>query len=56
MTKQYDYFWDWLEEAKGDLSIRQVEDRAKSPRSRIGNASSARRKPTELVCLSIAKG
>ncbi len=49
-------FWDWFDKMRGDLTIRQVEERAGVPRSRIGNPYSAKRKPTELICLSIAKG
>jgi hypothetical protein len=49
-------FWEWFDEARGDLSIRQVEERAKCPRGRIGNPYSAKREPTSLVCTSIAEG
>lgn len=49
-------FWNWFDEARGDLSIRQVEERARCPRGRIGNPYSAKRGPTTLVCQSIAKG
>jgi len=49
-------FWDWFNKARGDLSVRQIEERAGCPRSRIGSSYSTKRKPTELACLSIAKG
>jgi hypothetical protein len=49
-------FWEWFDEARGDLSIRQVEERARCPRGRIGNAYSAKKEPSLLVCQSIADG
>ena len=49
-------FWEWFDRARGDLTIRQVEERASCPRGRIGNAYSAKREPTALVCDSIAAG
>jgi hypothetical protein len=49
-------FWIWFDGARGDLTIRQVEERAGCPRGRIGNAYSAKREPTALVCDSIAAG
>ncbi len=49
-------FWEWFDETRGDLSIRRVEDRAASPRGRIGNAYSTKKEPSFLVCRSIANG
>ena len=49
-------FWEWFDEARADLSIRQVEERARCPRGRIGNAYSAKKEPSLLVCQSIADG
>ena len=49
-------FWEWFDEARGNSSIRQVEERAGCPRGRIGNAYSAKKEPSLLVCQSIADG
>ena len=49
-------FWEWFDEVRADLSIRQVEERAGCPRGRIGNAYSAKKEPSLLVCQSIADG
>jgi len=49
-------FWDWFDDLRGDLSVRQVEERARCPRGRIGNPYSKRKQPSYLVCESIADG
>jgi hypothetical protein len=49
-------FWNWFDEARGDLTVRQVEKRGQVPRGRIGNARSGKREPTPLVCEAIAAG
>ncbi len=49
-------FWEWFDEAREDLSIRQIEERAGCPRGRIGNAYSAKKEPSLLICQSIADG
>lgn len=49
-------FWEWFDETRDDLSVRQVEERADAPRGRIGNVYSAKSSTSELVCESIAAG
>lgn len=56
MEKNKEYFWEWFDKKRGDLTIRQVEERAEVPRGRIGNAYGPKRKPTPLICQAIAKG
>jgi len=49
-------FWKWFDAARGDLSVRQVEKRARCPRGRIGNVYGAGKEPTYSVCEAIADG
>lgn len=49
-------FWAWFDTMKGDLTVRQVENRAGSPRGRISNAYAPKKKPSLLMCQTIAAG
>lgn len=49
-------FWAWFDEARGQLSIRQVEQNAECPRGRIVNAHALVKQPSIQVCKTIAKG
>ncbi len=49
-------FWEWFDETRKDLSIRQIEERAGCPRGGIGNPYRSKEDPTTQVCISIADG
>lgn len=56
LSKDTENFWTWFDIMRGDLPIRRLEERAKSPRGRIGNAYIEKRKPTYLLCKTVAAG
>ena len=48
-------FWEWFDQTRGNISIREIERVSKSPRGRISNHY-RKNIPTFEVCVSIAKG
>ena len=48
-------FWEWFDSVRGDLSNRQIEERAGVPRGRIGNRY-GKKPPSHVVCEAIADG
>lgn len=56
LNNKAESFWKWFDQMRGDLTVRQVEERARCPRGRLGNSRSGQKQPTALVCASIGEG
>ena len=53
-SKNVETFWDWFDELRDAIPIRELERRADAPRGRISNVY-RNKLPSALVCQTIAK-
>lgn len=49
-------FWQWFDEKRNGIPIREVERRGDAPHGRISNAYHRKKEPSAMVCETIAKG